>query len=76
MQRHLLECSEYHEAWKHDPENTLDPAAEYKRWAAEENSADAVALRRGDSVARRFAELDQARAASDRRWSPPVDPLL
>lgn len=72
---HIVTCPAYLDLFSRQPERCLDPAAEARRYRAEEQTPEARAEQRGARLEQRFAEINQLQAASASRWSRPPDIL-
>lgn len=72
---HVLECAEYLALFQRDPSRALTPVAEYDRYRREDATPEARAVRRGQRLHVRFAEINRQQAASASRWACPPDLL-
>lgn len=72
---HVLNCPEFSELFRSDPDRCLDPADEYIRFREEEDVPEERAARRDERLKERFAEMGRLQDAQTRRWQTPVDIL-
>jgi hypothetical protein len=75
VELHVLGCPEYLRLYREDPERCLDPAAEYRRYKAQDDTSEARAARRDLRLQRRFADLEAQHSAQASRWVRPKDIL-
>ncbi len=72
---HVLGCDGYRQLFQLAPERCLDPAAEYRRFKAEDDTSEARAERRDARLQQRFADMDAEQSRQAQRWRKPADIL-
>jgi len=75
IRQHVVSCPDYLKLFKTTPERALEPAAEFVRWQAEDNTKEQRAEAKDTRLAKKFAELDQRRVNQVARWVTPPDIL-